>query len=726
MSTSSLTLTLTPEQRPGRFVLTCDSVSYPIAFRPETDVILGDLLRRLHPVLSGGRDLSKKYTSVELLQAVGTRLWQELLPETASAEKRGVLADELRTGTTPLLLALPASLASLPWELLCDPLQPGDVGFLARRRPVVRLISGGTDLPPLAPPLRVLLLISSPLGLNEMQRFDIESERAAVENATREVREAGLLHLLVEDIVTPRRVLQTLLHFKPHIMHYVGHGNYDEVAGGYLVWEDEQGEPLLMYEKHLADLLGPYTLRAVLLHSCQTASSDARTEFRGVAGALLNAGIPAILAQQAGFTYASSQHASEMFYTALSSGLGLAKATFEARQALVQADRPDWTVPVLQVTAGGLASMLDMAAPSGEPDPTLAPSGTAADLPAPTGVFVGRQRELRALRLMLESAAGTGPVLALITGPGGIGKSTLVSRAVTRYGERYKAILTLSCASYQGMDLFLHSLGEFLQRLGFPRFLAQTLPDPKLSIAEKIETVIEAFNRAGPCLLVIDNLESVQQENRTLTDPDLLLFLHKLLPNLSTGRVLITSRYLVEELLPDGKFAAHLLWLDVDDLSLHEIQQLLNCHPSLARLGDTVRKELIYAFGGMPYIYDLLSSKSITQNLTELIHDTQGRITHEHQQRTAAEWQQVIEFAALDAIVDRLPENVRWLLARLSIFRRPFPVKALEQGLGAVRDDWQPLIDGALLHYNPSDDTYRLHSLTARYAEGLLSGSTHN
>src|SRR5439155_5074315 len=108
-------------------------------------------------------------------------------------------------------------------------------------RPLMRLVPSEISPSSITPPLRVLLLISSPLSLGENSRVDVESERAAVEQATREVREAGLLHLLVEDIVTPRRVQQALVRFKPHIVHYVGHGGYYEKTGGVLLWEDERG-----------------------------------------------------------------------------------------------------------------------------------------------------------------------------------------------------------------------------------------------------------------------------------------------------------------------------------------------------------------------------------------------------------------------------------------------------------------------------------------------------
>src|SRR5262249_22000358 len=157
-----------------------------------------------------------------------------------------------------------------------------------------------------------------------------------------------------------------------------------------------------------------------------------------VSGMLIKEGIPAVLAQQANFTYESSQRASEAWYTALTTGQSFTEALFEVRQALSLADHPDWAVPILQANAFGLVPLLNTDAPPGSPDPLLNSDCAVADLPTPTGVFVGRHREMRDLCLMLESMPGRGPVMSLITGPGGVGKSTLVAQAVSRYGRMYK------------------------------------------------------------------------------------------------------------------------------------------------------------------------------------------------------------------------------------------------------------------------------------------------
>src|SRR6266704_3489674 len=336
------------DQRPNYFTLTCNSVQYPLTLNPEANVTFSDWLRRLRPVLAGHNDPSGELPTEGLLHDVGIWLWQALLPDSAPTQQRDSLAQALRSGRTPLLLTLPETLAGLPWELLCDPSRPAEQGFLARRRPLIRFIASDTSVPTIQPPLRVLLLISSPPVLGEDSRVDVESERAAVEQATREMREAGLLHLLVEDIVAPKRVQQLLMRFKPHIVHYIGHGGYYEKTGGVLLWEDERGDILPISDVRLADILRPRNVSAVILHACETGRSNARTDVHGVSGTLVKEGIPAVLAQQANFTYESSQRASEAWYTALTAGQGFAQALFEVRQALSQADRPDWAVPILQ------------------------------------------------------------------------------------------------------------------------------------------------------------------------------------------------------------------------------------------------------------------------------------------------------------------------------------------------------------------------------------------
>src|SRR5262245_212915 len=119
-------LILAPGARSGTYLVTSDDSSYHIEFRPETDVVLGDLLRRLPAVLVGQPDPSHLLVPTELLHAIGTRLWQAILPDTAPSDARDQLRHALTDTTTTLRLTLPTSLEVLPWELLCNPERPDD------------------------------------------------------------------------------------------------------------------------------------------------------------------------------------------------------------------------------------------------------------------------------------------------------------------------------------------------------------------------------------------------------------------------------------------------------------------------------------------------------------------------------------------------------------------------------------------------------------------------
>ena len=126
------------DQCPDQFTLIFNSSQYPLTLNPEANVTFSDWLRRLRPVLIGQKDPAGELAPQALLRSVGTWLWQALLPDGAPAQERDALTQALRTGRTPLLLELPDTLAELPWELLCDPKQAAEKGFLARRRPLLR------------------------------------------------------------------------------------------------------------------------------------------------------------------------------------------------------------------------------------------------------------------------------------------------------------------------------------------------------------------------------------------------------------------------------------------------------------------------------------------------------------------------------------------------------------------------------------------------------------
>jgi len=727
-------------QHTDQFILSSSSFHYPIIINLEAAITFSsDRLRQLHLIWSNPSDQTYSFTLFcEISRDIGMWLWRTLLPESAPVQERRMLEQALCTGRGPLLLVLPDSLAELPWELLYDPQYVDGQGFLACRRPFVRLNDGIAETPLLLiePPLRVLLLLASPPVPGESTPIDVESIRADVEEAVYEMRKAGFLHLLIEDLVTPRQVEHHLVHFRPHIIHYIGHGEYDQVDGGRILWEDEQGKELWLPAKSMAGFLRSRDLIAVVLHACETARSNARAEVASLASILAQAGLPAILAQQANFTYKSTPLASQAWYEELRAGKDMASALLAVRQALIQEDRLDWAVPILQGNQTSLVPVLDRKAAHGPADPRLINMEAITDPSTPSNVFVGRHRELRALRLLLEDTSDRVPVLAIITGPGGIGKSTLVAQAIRRYAGLYKATLRLSCRKGQGSDLFppterlLIEIEAFLKHSGMSGLFAEreenVLP---LNIKARINRAVLAFNAVGPVLLIIENLENLQNDDQMISDQDFLYLLRAFLTHLQGGRVLVTGRFLMKELQGKETFETRFLHLPLDELSPDETQHLWLHYPQF----NLLENNLVKAFGklpGLPYVYSLLDSKFARENLGQILYKVHeytpgqsvkvlipGRAAEESQKIRS----EVVALATLETFVQRLSEASRTLLAQLSVLQRPFPLGAMEEGLRAAQTTWQPLLDWSLLHYEPLEQTYHLYSITRRYAEDLLN-----
>ena len=218
-----------------------------------------------------------------------------------------------------------------------------------------------------------------------------------------------------------------------------------------------------------------------------------------------------------------------------------------------------------------------------QPSLPAAPSGPQYQLPADTGTFMGRERELAEL-LEIEGAARTGErrgavVISAIDGMAGIGKTALAIHAAHRLAERYP-----------GGQLFLDLHGHTEGRA--PRnpsdalaSLLQSYGVPPSEIPADLDALAGMYrNRlAGTrTLVLLDNAASEAQ-------------VRPLLPGDSGCLVLVTSRRRLKSL--DD---AHALSLDVlpgpDALSL--FRQVAG--PSRTETGDPSIEEIVELCGRLP------------------------------------------------------------------------------------------------------------------------------
>ncbi len=260
-------------------------------------------------------------------------------------EQRGCgLRIKLRLGAAP-------ELASLPWEFLCD---GRDYLALNPDLPIVRHL----DLPqPPRPlhvdlPLRILVTISAP---NTLPPLLVDVEREKITTALESLTGAGLVDLTF----TPDALISTLQRTlrraqqqgKPfHVWHFIGHGAYDEqTQSSVLALCDEHNRAHMVNGFTLGTLFAGYRdTRLVVMNACEGARPDPDDPFAGVAAALVERGIPAVVGMQFEITDRAALTFAEEFYKALVDGLCVEAALTEARRAIFfLPNHLEWATPVL-------------------------------------------------------------------------------------------------------------------------------------------------------------------------------------------------------------------------------------------------------------------------------------------------------------------------------------------------------------------------------------------
>jgi ligand-binding sensor domain-containing protein len=325
----------------------------------------------------------------EAARSFGGRLFEALF----AGEVRGCLRSSLDAAEREgrglrirLRLADAPELADVPWEYLYSPAL-NRFFALSNATPLVRYLDFPGRIAPLPvkPPLRLLAVIASP---RDYPSLDADEEWKRLRSALSELEDAGLLAL--ERLEPPTlSALQRRLRAGPcHILHFIGHGAFDDAAqDGLLVLEDEDGGGRIVSGQDLGVLLHDHhPMRLVVLNSCEGARTSRTDPFAGTAQSLVQQGMPAVLAMQFEISDAAAVVLSHEFYAALAAGYPVDASLAEARKAVfTNASGAEWGTPVLYLrsTDGRLFGLAPLPSPA-----PVAPSATtdvivpAKDAPA--------------------------------------------------------------------------------------------------------------------------------------------------------------------------------------------------------------------------------------------------------------------------------------------------------------------------------------------------------
>jgi len=254
-------------------------------------------------------------------------------------------------------------LNAIPWELMVENgVSQGQDGVQTKQLAAAAdtpFLRYQADQHPLAPPLierpiRILVAIANPDNLADygLAPVDVPQELAILEAAMQGLDVS--LHLVENCTI---QALEAELRQGYHILHFVGHGAYNEdrkEAVIYMADADKKVhlvsahfEASLIARQYAIDEHSANTLRLVCMVSCQSATRDPGDAFRGFAPKLVAAGVPAVIAMQDLISMTSAQRFTATFYRRLLAHGLVDLACNEARSALQAAQATDAHVPVL-------------------------------------------------------------------------------------------------------------------------------------------------------------------------------------------------------------------------------------------------------------------------------------------------------------------------------------------------------------------------------------------
>jgi predicted Zn-dependent protease len=263
------------------------------------------------------------------------------------------LYDEARSRQTRKLDIVFTSMipwiAEKPWEFAYDASRRS---FLATEeihliRNVLTAVPANV-IPVRHGPLRILVAAAQPVGFGHLS---VEQEVEVIRRGFEPLIDAGSATVEVLARATPSRIHGRLLTGDFDVVHFVGHGTFDEEAQeGALIFEDDHGRQIRLGERSVREIFCQRGVTLVFLNSCQSGSGGLSDFNKGVAQALVSHGLPALVANQYSVLDSSATSFAQHFYWSLARGVSIGEAAREARIAVnysMQGELIDWAVPVV-------------------------------------------------------------------------------------------------------------------------------------------------------------------------------------------------------------------------------------------------------------------------------------------------------------------------------------------------------------------------------------------
>ena len=438
-------------------------------------------------------------------------------------------------------------------------------------------------------PLKILVMVAAPEGATVLSH---EQEELRLLRAIEPMMAKGLAQVHFTDDGSLESLERALLENRYHVLHFSGHGMYQDGVG-YLLTEDEAtGRPHQVNARNFNALLAKMAKRGhrpdlVVLSACQSAQGERAGDLQGVADTLLAGGTPAVIAMSASVLDPCATEFTTALYEQLARKAPLPDAFREAvfilkkyelehprMQALRRGrEAGQWLIPQLLVS-GQVGALAD----AGKPHQTLDfrdaryVAGLEAlltlrgiDRDKYNYVFLGRRSERRQALACLRHP---GHPWVLLRGQGGVGKTSLAEHLAVRLlaaDPDYKVFTHSEKAP--PLESLLQKMLEYLTKE--KKQLKRKLEYDQLKTWEEqflfLVGHVEEFCRP---VFIFDNVESFQsgQGGAWLPERVDVLGALQILWQFTAFPVILTGRYPIAE-FPD------LAVCDLNAVGFHEFRK---------------------------------------------------------------------------------------------------------------------------------------------------------
>ncbi|MBF0519028.1 MAG: tetratricopeptide repeat protein [Nitrospirae bacterium] len=603
---------------------------------------------------------------------------------------------------------------NLPWSLAIEfdtSAQIGDIENLhiLKTPAAIKDKNYPNFIPNIAAPLKILIMISSPIDLNYKLRLSHEEEEYETLKAFEPLLKTGHVQIDYTDDGSIEALKAKIETNQYHILHFSGHGGFENNKG-HLYLENHytlKGE--LVNEDDFAWAVNSnssYKIPLVVLSSANTAQGTSEQRPGGMTGKLLNIGIPSVVSMGMPifdklaifFTTKLYQEISdkqlilEAFTTALKRLKDYEKKLYADENQFNHVPK-QWLIPNLYVSREVEHIVNWNSAPVSLKlsNYQYVTEGKQISLAHKAGfMFVGRRAEKAKV---FEPFFKNTPIM--LKGQGGVGKSTMaeymVQRAITK--NPAKTIPVIITDKVRSIDDVLKVIESAMLKTGSKDMLTATIQSKSIPEAIlRVDAVLRVFATDFDPVLVFDNLETFQYVSTGLfkTEYNDIYEVIKHLCSEKIVQLVLTGRYvipglanLIEVNLNNIGFNDY--WKKCQYLELFEIHHELNKKFYLDTIFDKQEAEFVDL---VRFLYDNLGGNfRALEFFNEIYKEKKLEITESL--KTIIGMKNVLSAAvsdvrsemALNLVFNELLKLInveqRRVLYLLSNFRIPVQMKAL-------------------------------------------------